>query len=195
MADNDFRLDTRYSGRPNPYVRPAAVAFAVVAIVIIILTMTTSLASRVLPMEDQYFVALIPQAPDGAEPLALRSIDHMETDTMLTVSGTVFNRTAFTITGLQAVIDIHDKFGFTTQSASIPLEPKDVPAQAAATFQSTIMLKNPLAGFAVRFQLMDGPFVPHKDERAPAVVPPTALPGQAPKPRDFENQTGPIKLN
>jgi hypothetical protein len=156
--------------------------------------MTTSFASRVLPMEDQYFVALIPQAPDGAEPLALRSIDHMETDTMLTVSGTVFNRTTFTITGLQAVIDIHDKFGFTTQSANVPLEPKDVPAQAAATFQSTITLQNPLDGFAVRFQLMDGPFVPHKDERAPA-APPTAPPGPGQKPRDFENQTGPIKLN
>jgi hypothetical protein len=192
MADNDFRLDTRYSARPNPYVRPAAVAFAVVAIAIIILSMTTSFASRVLPMEDQYLVALIPQAPDGAEPLALRSLEHMETDNMITVRGTVFNRTAFTVTGLQAVIEIHDKFGFTTQSTRVDLDPKDVPSQAAATFQSTIMLPSPVAGFAVRFQLIDGPFVPHRNE-LPAPVP--VPPGQTPTPRDFENNTGPIRIN
>src|SRR5262249_47780919 len=145
MPEKDFRLDTRFSDRPSPYIRPAAIVFAVVGITIIILSMTTGFASRVLPMEDRYLTALIPQAPDGSEPLALRSIEQEITDTMATISGTVYNRTTFTITDLQAVINIRDKFGFNTQTVNVPLDPKDVPAQAAATFRSTIMLSSPLA--------------------------------------------------
>src|SRR5881409_252022 len=123
MAEHEFKLDTRFSDRPSTFVRPAAIIFAVIGITVIILSMTTGLASRLLPMEDKYLVALIPQAPDGAQPLSLRTLEHQATDTEVTVSGTVFNRTEFTVAGLQAVIDIHDKFGFTTQSVAVPLEP------------------------------------------------------------------------
>ena len=169
MAEHEFKLDTRFSDRPRTYVRPIATAVAIAGIVLIILTMTTGISARLLPMEDKYLIALIPQAPDGAQPLALKMLQHQANETMVTVSGTVLNRTQYTITGLQAVLDIHDKFGFTTQSVTIPLDPKDVPAGSAATFQTTVMLTSPLAGYAIRFQLIDGPFVPHKDERAEAL--------------------------
>ena len=176
MAEHEFKLDTRFSDRPPTYLRPAATIFAVIGITVIILTMTTGLASRLLPMEDKYLAALIPQAPDGAEPLSLQTLEHEITDNILTVKATVFNRTEFTISGLQAVVDIHDKFGFTTQSVAVPLEPKDLPSRGMAAFQTTITLTtNPLAGYAIRFQLADGPFVPHKDERPLPVVSPLGV--------------------
>jgi hypothetical protein len=182
MAAGDFRLDTRYSSRQNPFIRPAAVIFAVVAIIIIISSMTTNLAARLLPMEDKYLVAIIPQAPDGSEPLSLTALEEMcqpypcgePKENSLIVSGKVTNRTQYTLSGVQAVVELKDKFNFVKQSVGIPLDPKDVPAQGMANFQTTIMLHEPPSAFGLRFQLIDGPFIPHRDEHtfvAPAQAP------------------------
>jgi len=181
MAEQEFKLDTRFSDRPKAYVRPLAALVAVAGIALIILSVTTGLSSRLLPMEDKYLNDLVPQAPDGAEPLSLKSLQHQATDTSISISGTVGNRTQYTMVGLQAVIDIKDKFGFQTQTVNVPLEPKDVPAGGLAAFQTTIMVPGQVAGYAVRFQLIDGPFVPHKDEHAPALPPPEQPRAPAPQ--------------
>src|SRR5262245_6115440 len=86
MAEHDFKLDTRFSDRPRTYVRPLATAVAIAGIVLIILTMTTGISARLLPMEDKYLIALIPQAPDGAEPLSLKTLQHQANETTAMVS-------------------------------------------------------------------------------------------------------------
>jgi hypothetical protein len=179
MAEHEFRIDTRFSDRPNKYAKQMWALAAAAGIVLIILTMTTGISARLLPMEDKYLIALIPKASDGAEPLALKTLQHELKENQFTVSGTVQNRTEYTITGLQAVLDIHDKFSFTTQSVNIPLDPKDVPAGGLAAFQTTVMPASPPAGYAIRFQLINGPFVPHRDEHP---LTPTPAPTESPAP-------------
>jgi hypothetical protein len=166
MAEHEFKLDTRFSDRPKTWIRPAAVLAAVLGVAGIILTMTTNVASRILPMEDRYLLALIPQAPDGAEPLSLRTLEHDLTDDKLTVSGTVQNRTDYSIAGLQVVIQIQDRFGFTKQTVSFPVQPEMIPTQGTGTFQANVPLSEKLSSYSIKFQLADGPFVPHRDERA-----------------------------
>ena len=166
MAEKEFKLDTRFSDRPKTWVRPVAVIVAVACIGGIVLTMVTGVSSRMLPMEEQYLLALIPPAPDSAEPLSLRMLDHQLMDDMFTVSGAVLNRTDYSITGLQTVVQIQDRFGFTKQTVTIPIRPEIVPPQGTGTFQTTLMLSEKLSGYSIKFQLVDGPFVPHKDERA-----------------------------
>src|SRR5262245_8299016 len=171
MAEHEFKLDTRFSDAPSPYLRPAATVVAVLGIIGILLTMTTNVASRVLPMEDRYLQALVPQAPDGGLPLSLQVLRHQEpADKALTLEGSVVNRSSYSITDLEAVIQIQDRFGFTKQTVTVPVEPREIPTQGTGTFQTSIPLAEPpLSSYSVKFQILDGPFVPHKDDRTAAV--------------------------
>jgi hypothetical protein len=117
-------------------------------------------------MDERYLLALVPMAPDGSEPLSLRTLDHQIMENTLAVSGSVANRTDFVIARLEAQIEVQDRFGFTVATVSIPLEPPELPPQGTATFQNTVTVNDPLSGYALKFKLKDGPFVPHKDERA-----------------------------
>jgi hypothetical protein len=166
MAEREFKLETRFSDSSAPQLRLGALITAIVGIVVIILTMTTEIASHLLPMDDRYLVALIPQAPDGGEPLALISLKQDATDTLLTIEGTIKNRTDFSIANVEVVIEVQDRFGLTAQTVIIPVKPADLPTQEPGTFQASIATKEKLSGFKLKFQLANGPYVPHKDERA-----------------------------
>src|SRR4029077_860161 len=87
------RLDLTFTSQERSYARPVGIGVAAAMIVFIVLTMTTTLASKILPMSDEYLLVMIPPAPDGAEPLALKSLMHEIDDKTISVSGSVMNRT------------------------------------------------------------------------------------------------------
>ena len=169
MAEREFKLDTRFSDSSQTQLRTAAIVLAAAGLAIIALTMTTGIASHLLPMEDRYLQALIPLAPDGAAPLTLQTLEYNDDNDILSVTGNVANRTDFTISNLQAVVEIRDRFGLVSETVTIPVEPRDVPAREKGSFQTGVKLREKLSGFSVKFRLAEGPAVPHKDERAGAV--------------------------
>lgn len=163
---NDFHVDLTFSGDQKSYARPIGVAAAAVIIGFIVLTMTTNVASYILPMSDEYLQAMIPLAPDGGEPLALKTLDHEISEKTITVRGSVGNRTDYTVSGIRVVVAVHDTTGRFPQTLEIPAEPADIPPQGTSTFQATATLQEKPAGYTIKFRFADGPFVPHLDDRA-----------------------------
>src|SRR5262252_4459115 len=85
--NDDLHLDLTFTGSQRSYARPVGIGVAAALILFIILTMTTSVASKVLPMSDEYLLVMIPAAPDGAEPLGLKSLMYDPGETVLSVNG------------------------------------------------------------------------------------------------------------
>ena len=180
MGHDEFKLDTTFTDPSQKWHKPAAVVAAIVMVVIIILTMTTNVAAWLLPMDDSYLTALIPQAADNAEPLALKTLEHVIDENVLTVKGSVENRTDYTVSGIAAVIQPLDIYGLPLMPIEVPVQPADLPAHMAGTFDTTVGLNDRPSGYSVKFKIVDGPLVPHKDDRAPAVVLPAGVPPTTP---------------
>ena len=164
--NDDFRFNLSASVPGKSYARSVGAGVAALSIVFIILTMTTDLASHILPMKDDYLQVMIPPAPDGAEPLSLRILEHEIVDKTITVRGSVMNLTDYTISGLRAVVEALDTTGRFGQTLELPLDPAALPAHGAANFQTTVTLQEKPVGYNLKFRFVDGPFVPHKDERS-----------------------------
>ena len=163
-------LDLTFSIQERSYARPIGIGTAAALIVLIILTMTTTLASKILPMSDEYLLVMIPPAPDGAEPLALNSLRHEIDGKTISVSGSVMNRTAVSISNVLAVVEMQDTTGRFPQTQEVPVQPEELAPQAVGTFMAMATLEENPGGYIVKFRFADGPFIPHKDERAPEVT-------------------------
>jgi hypothetical protein len=145
--ENDgFKIDLSASRSKKAYIRPVSAGLAAAVILFIVLTMTTDIASRILPMRDDYLLAMIPAAPDGAEALGLKTDQPLQ--------------------GLLAVLDIVDTTGRFGQTLELTPDPADIPPQGTATFQTTVTLQEKPAVYSLKFRFVDGPFIPHKDDRA-----------------------------
>jgi hypothetical protein len=165
MTDEDLKLETTFSNAKSwfPY---AAAGLAVAGIGLIILTVTTGIGAWLLPMHERYLSILIPTATDGSEALSLETLAHEIKGKTLIVNGTVSNRTAFPITGLQAVVDVRDRYTLPVVTVAVPIDPVELAPNQDAVFRAEIGMEKELGGYTVRFRLPEeGPFVPHKDER------------------------------
>lgn len=163
--DDGFHVDVTFSGRSKNYAKPVATAAALVGILFVILTMVTGLASRILPMNDQYLQVLVPVAADGGEPLSLLSLEHEVNGKTITVRGTVVNRTEFPIANVIAVVEVQETTGRFPQTVEAPIQPVELLPNQAGQFMLSATLQEKPAGYFVKFQLADGPFIPHRDDR------------------------------
>jgi hypothetical protein len=163
--NDDLHLDLRFTDRPNKLIQPLAIAGAAIGIILILATMTTSLAEKLLPMSDEYLQVLVPRASDGKEPLALKTLDHVITDNNLVVTGSFANRTDFPLTGLIVRLLAYAVNG-ASQTVDVPVEPSEVPPGGTATFQITLTLPDKPGRYSLEFRVPDGPVVPHMDDRA-----------------------------
>jgi hypothetical protein len=175
---DDLHLDLTFTGSHTSYARPVGIGVAAALIVFIILTMTTSVASKMLPMSDEYLLVMIPPAPDGAEPLALKSLMHDVNEKTISVSGSIMNRTAEAMPNVVAVVEMQDTTGRFPQTVEASVQPQDLPPQGVGTFSAMATLQGTPGAYVVKFRFGDGPFIPHRDERAPEI---TITPQQAPQ--------------
>jgi hypothetical protein len=170
---NDFKLEMTFTGKGRDYSRPIGVVFVIIGITVILMSMTSNLASDILPMNDDYLQVLVPSAPDGKEPLALKTLDQQMTDSTVSITGTVLNRTDFPISGLDAEIQAMDASGH-FKTVEVPLTPSDIPSQGTGSFQATVTLDVKPSSYSLQFKLADGPEIPHRDDRAPDAAGPAA---------------------
>ena len=169
--EKDFHLDLTFTGKQESNGRPVGIGVAAALILFIILTMTTSIASKILPMSDEYLLVMIPPAPDGGEALSLKSLKHEIDEKMISVTGSVMNRTQQPMSGIVAVIEMQDTTGRFPQTQEIPLQPPDLPPQGEGMFMAMATLQENVGGYIVKFRFSDGgPFIPHKDEREPTLT-------------------------
>ncbi|MBI4474229.1 MAG: hypothetical protein HY646_16275 [Acidobacteria bacterium] len=165
MADDEFKFDLLQSAPKKDYSRQIGVAAAVAVIIFIIATMTTNVASTLLPMSDEYMEALVPTAPDGSEALSLQSLNHEIVEKTMTVHGTIANRTENPLREIHAVVVMQDVFGF-PRDVEVPVDPAEIPIQGTAAFTASATLDQQPGGYIVKFRIADGPYIPHKDDRA-----------------------------
>ncbi len=168
--NHDLQLDLTFTSREKSYARPVGIGVAGVLIFFIILTMTTTVASSVLPMRDEYLLVMIPPAPDGAEPLALKSLKYDADDQTISVNGSIMNRATQPMSNVLAVVEMQDTTGRFPQTVEVPVLPQDLLPQAEGTFAAMATLQGKPGAFVVKFRLADGPFIPHRDERAPEIT-------------------------
>jgi hypothetical protein len=167
--NNDFHIDMTFTGRDRNLARPIGIAVAAVAIIFIFATMTTNVAARLLPMTDDYLQAMIPTATDGAEPLGLTMLSHDITEKTISVTGVITNRTKEPMSNILAVVQMLDTTGRFPQTAEVPVMPAVLQPDASGTFMTMATLQEKPGGYLVKFRFADGPFIPHKDERGPAI--------------------------
>jgi len=165
----DFQVDLTFTGRDSDYTRQIAIGVAIAGIIFILVTMTTNVAAKLLPMGDEYLQVMIPVAPDGGEPLALTSLSHEINGKTISVTGSAMNRSNQRMDGIIAIVEMQDTTGRFPQTQEIPLTPHDLPPQATGTFMAMATLQENPGGYIVKFRFADGPFIPHKDERGPAI--------------------------
>ena len=163
--NQEFHVDLSFSAEDTHKRFLIAAITAGTAILFIVLTMTTSLASHLLPMNDEYLQVLVPIAADGKEPLGLKSLEHDIEENSVSVRGTVQNRTDFAVSGIMAVVDMQDTTGRFSQTVEVPLDPPDLAAQQTGSFMASATLQQKVAGYLIKFRLANGPFLPHKDDR------------------------------
>jgi hypothetical protein len=171
MAEDDFKLETRFRGNRGLF--PYIAGILGLAVVVLAFMYLTGIGRDALPYSS-YFAVRAPTAPDGSEALSLQSLKHVTDEkTTIDIEGAVMNRTDDTISGLLAVITVVDKFTLPVETVNAPVEPAELGKNAVGTFHTTVMLKeNGLGSYSVNFRLPDeGPFVPHKDERPVELAP------------------------
>jgi hypothetical protein len=168
--NDDFRIDTTFTGRDVDYSRPIGIVVAILAIILIVATMTTNVAAWFLPMSDDYLQVMVPVAPDGGEPLGLTSLMEEISDKTISITGSVMNRADRPMSNIVAILDIQDTTGRFPQTFEIPLMPVDLEPQATASFMVTATLQEKPGRYVVKFRFAEGPFISHKDDRAPAVT-------------------------
>jgi hypothetical protein len=142
---------------------------AAVAIVFIIATMSTNVAEFLLPMEDKYLLVMVPSAADGSEPLSLQKLEHEIQAKTITVRGSVANRTENPVSNLVAVVEMLDTTTRFPQTVEVPVEPAELPPQAAGSFTASATLQEKPGGYLVKFKIADGPLIPHRDDRAATI--------------------------
>jgi hypothetical protein len=165
---NEFRPDTTFTGKESN-LRLYAIVAAVAGVVLIIATMITNVAANLLPMTDEYLQAMVPKAPDGGEPLGLTMLSHEVNDKTISVTGSITNRSEQTMNDIIAVVQLQDTTGRFPQNQEIPVMPAELAPQATGTFMAMATLEESPGGYIVKFRFADGPFIPHKDERGPAI--------------------------
>jgi hypothetical protein len=169
-TNDDFRIDLSFTGREGVWKKPIAIGVAIAGVIFIILTMTTSLAEKLLPMSDEYLQLMIPPAPDGGEALGLESLKHDLNEKTISISGTVTNRTDQSMSDVIAVVLMQDTTGRFPQTQEVPIMPTVLAPHEMGTFAAMATLQEKPGGYVVKFKFADGPFIPHKDERAPEVT-------------------------
>ena len=166
--NNDFKVDLTFTGRKSNTRLIAGVA-AAAGFIFVIVTMTTNLAATLLPMTDEYLQAMVPVAPDGGEPLGLTLLTHEVKEKAISVSGSVVNRSDKMLSEIIVVVQMQDTTGRFPQTQEVPVTPAELPPQAIGAFMAMATLEENPGGYIVKFRFADGPFIPHKDERGPAI--------------------------
>ncbi len=161
-----FLLDVPGSKPKFDYLRMGAGIMSGLVIVGIVLFSLTDLSSVVLPMDDRYLDVLIPATADGSEPFTLNELNHELEEKTLSVAGWMTNRSEVEVENVIAVITARETTGRFPATLEIPVDPGLIPPDGTGMFSMTVTLREKPNNYSIRFKLENGPFVPHRDERA-----------------------------
>jgi hypothetical protein len=172
MADDDIKFETRFSRSRGLF--PYVAGLLGAAVLVLAFMYVTGIGRDRLPYSE-YFAVRAPSAADGSEALSLETLKTVSDDKMVSIDGTVTNRTEAPISGLVAVIAVNDTFSLPVQTVNAPVDPADLGPKATGMFHAMVPLgEHGLGNYTINFRLPnEGPFVPHKDDRPAEPEPPS----------------------
>jgi hypothetical protein len=165
-GDPDFDLGVREHKSKYDYPRIGAGVIIGLTIVGILLFSFTDLALVLIPMDDRYLNVLQPPAEDGSGyPFVLNELSNELEENTLSVTGVMTNNSTELVENVIAVIDVEETTGRFPATLEIPVDPAQIEPGESGTFSMSVTLRQKPNSYKVQFKLLNGPFVPHRDER------------------------------
>ena len=125
----------------------------------------TDAAEKWLPYSMETAQVLVPEAPDGQEPIELLELTPTISEKQISIQGKVRNRTLQPIEDLMATITVSFVSSLNTVVKDVALAPNKIEPGFEALFQFEASISDKPAGFSVKFKLANGGIVRHKDSR------------------------------
>ena len=142
-----------------------ALSFSILGLWFIYEATFTDAGERWLPYSMDTAQVLVPEAPDGQEPIELLDLTNTISENRINIQGKIRNRTHQPIEDLMATITLSFVSTVNTVVKDVPLVPTKIEPGFEALFQFGQPINDKPAGFSVKFKLANGGIVRHKDSR------------------------------
>ncbi|PYV92312.1 MAG: hypothetical protein DMG05_05080 [Acidobacteria bacterium] len=143
----------------------SALLFSVFGLWFVYKVTFTDVAEKWLPYTLETAQVLVPEAPDGQEPIELLDLTNTISENRINIQGKIRNRTHQPIEDLMATINLSFVSTVNTVVKDVPLVPTKIEPGFEALFQFGQPINDKPAGFSVKFKLANGGIVRHKDSR------------------------------
>ena len=125
----------------------------------------TDVSKNWLPYTEERAQLLVPEAPDGKEPVELLELTHTLSENEINIQGKLKNRTQQPIEDLLATITLEFVGTLSVVDKDVAVEPARIGPGFEALFRISEPLTGKLSGYSVKFKLANGAIVRHKDSR------------------------------
>jgi hypothetical protein len=142
-----------------------AVLFSLIGVWFIYAVTFTDLSKEWVPFAQETAQLLVPEAPDGQEPVELLELSHSLTEDRISIQGKIKNRTAEALDDLMATIALSFMDPQKSVERDVALSPERIEPGSEASFQLEEYFNDRPTGYAVKFKLANGGVVRHKDRR------------------------------
>jgi hypothetical protein len=168
LGKNDSAFHLELVDRPFPYKKAwfwGAVFLSIFGVWFIYKVTFTDVAKNWLPYNEENAQLLVPESPDGKEPIELLELTHTLSENEINIQGKLKNRTQQPIEDLMATVTVE----LVGTVALIEKEVTVVPSKIEPGFEALFQLSQPVtskpSGYSVKFKLANGAIVRHKDSR------------------------------
>ncbi len=142
-----------------------AIAVSVLGVWFVYASSCTDLSKRWLPYTQETAQLIVPETPDGTEPLELLRLTHSIDSNQITIRGVVRNRATQPIDDLRATIILNFVTGFNSIEKDVAVIPDRIEVGYEGLFQLEQQVNESPSGYAVKFKLANGGIVRHRDSR------------------------------
>ena len=125
----------------------------------------TDVSKNWLPYTEEQAQLLVPESPDGKEPIELLELTHSLSDNEISIQGKLKNRTQQPIEDLLATVTLEFIGRVGLIEKDIAVEPGRIEPGFEALFRISEPVTGKPSGYSVKFKLANGAIVRHKDSR------------------------------
>ncbi len=129
----------------------------------------TDAARNWLPYTEEQAQLLVPESPDGKEPIELLELTHSLSDNEISIQGKLRNRTQQPVEDLLATVTLEFLGTVNLIEKDVTVQPGKVEPGSEALFQLREPVTSKPSGYSIKFKLANGAIVRHKDSRFVAI--------------------------
>ena len=172
VEEGESPLHLELIDRPFPLKRVwfwGALLVSIFGVWLIFRVTFTDAAKNWLPYTEEHAQLLVPESPDGQEPIELLELTHSLSDNEISIQGKLKNRTQQPIEDLLATVTVEFLGTLNVIEKDVTVQPVKIEPGSEALFQISDPVTSKPSGYSVKFKLANGAIVRHKDSRFVAV--------------------------